>query len=403
MSTTTVDNRESRVAAIRAEVARHVRSRQSDLPPLPDCVPGATATTTNTTEPASLVYSPPASEQLIEAWRAERAENELPAIEDTVDFLSRPVEQPKILIDGVLHQGSKMILGSGSKSFKTWTLLDLAMSVACGAPWLGINTTAGKVLFLNFELKPASIGSRMNAIKTARCLQWEKDRFDLWNLRGHAAEFTTVIPKILERVKTKGYDLIILDPVYKLYGDTDENSAGDVAKLMNELERLAVKTNAAIVFSAHFSKGNQAGKESVDRVSGSGVFARDPDAILSFTKHQQDNAFVVESTLRDFKQLEPFVVKWGYPLLARDEALNPDKLKSPLTKKSSYTVDALLTWVAQETTTTKTLRERVIEETGMSRSLFYELLAELKTQPGVTYGEQSKKWIYTPPPKTVEE
>jgi hypothetical protein len=392
----TIENNGWRVAELQARAVRQVRDRQSELPPLPDELPS----TTTTTQPSDATEeSEPSVAERIHAWREASKFAELPAIEDTVDFLSRPVEQPKVLIEGVLYQGSKMILGSGSKSFKTWTLLDLAMSVACGAPWLGINTTAGKVLFLNFELKPASIGSRMNAIKTARCLHWESEKFDLWNLRGHAAEYSTVIPKILERVKTKGYDLIILDPVYKLYGDTDENSAGDVAKLMNELERLAVKTNAAIVFSAHFSKGNQAGKESVDRVSGSGVFARDPDSILSFTKHQEDNAFVVESTLRDFKQMEPFVVKWEYPLLARDEDLNPGKLKTPLTKKPSYTVDDLLKWVVQESITTKTLKEQVQEQTGMSQSLFYELTVELKKQPGVTFNADTKAWSYTAPPK----
>jgi len=39
-----------------------------------------------------------------------------------------------------------------------------------------------------------------------------------------------------------------------------------------------VKTGAAVGFGAHYSKGNQAGKEAIDRVSGSGVFARDPIA-----------------------------------------------------------------------------------------------------------------------------
>ena len=284
-----------------------------------------------------------------------------------------------------------------------WTLLDLAMSVACGAPWLGINTTPGRVLFLNFELKPASIRSRIESIKTARCLPWEQGKFDLWNLRGHAAEYSLILPKILGRVKAKGYDLIVLDPVYKLYGDTDENSAGDVAKLMNELERLAVKSKAAIVFSAHFSKGNQAGKESVDRVSGSGVFARDPDAILSLTKHKQENAFVVESTLRDFKQLESFVVKWEYPLLKRDPNLNPAHLKSALAKKAIHTVRDLLQCVAEGDITTKALRERVIEETGMGQSLFYEFSRALKKEPGVTYNDETKVWSYNPPPQAATE
>lgn len=357
-------------------------------PPLQDAPGTTTATTTPPREPERTV------EECLRAWQQERAGRNLPEIEDTVDLLTLPAEQPKVLIDGILHQGSKMIIGSGSKSFKTWTLLDLAMSVASGVPWLGLSTTAGKVLFLNFELKPASIRSRMEAIRKARDIHWDKGTFDMWNLRGHAAEYSVVIPKIIERVKSRQYGLIILDPVYKLYGDTDENSAGDVAMLMNELERLAVQTNAAIVFSAHFSKGNQAAKESVDRVSGSGVFARDPDAILSLTKHEQDNAFVVESTLRDFKQLEPFVVKWEYPLLARNSSLNPTKLKTSLSKKASHTVDDLFMCMGQERVTTKALKERVMEATGMSQSLFYQLTAELRRKPGVTFHPATKEWSY---------
>ena len=122
-----------------------------------------------------------------------------------------------------------------------------------------------------------------------------------------------------------------------------------------------------------------------------------PDAILSLTKHEEENAFVVESTLRDFKAIDPFVVKWEYPLLVPDERLNPEKLKTALAKKPVYNVKDLLMWVAQETMSTKALKERVMEETGISKSLFYELLAELKKTAGVTYDEEAKTWSYEIP------
>jgi len=61
-----------------------------------------------------------------------------------------------------------MILGSGSKSYKTFALLDCGLSIACGVPWLGMNTTKGKVLFVNFELKEYSIKERIQNILTAR-------------------------------------------------------------------------------------------------------------------------------------------------------------------------------------------------------------------------------------------
>jgi RecA-family ATPase len=149
---------------------------------------------------------------------------------------------------------------------------------------------------------------------------------DIWNLRGHAASYDLVVPMILERIKEKNYGLIFLDPLYKIYGDTDENSAGDMAALMNELERLAVKSKAAVVFGAHYSKGSQANKESIDRVSGSGVYGRDPDSILNFTRHEEAGAFVVEADLRNLPPMEPFALKWAYPLMVRDDCLNPAKL-----------------------------------------------------------------------------
>ena len=120
----------------------------------------------------------------------------------------------------------------------------------------------------------------------------------------------SIFPRITERVKDGGYSLIVLDPIYKCYGDVDENSAGNVAGLMNAIEALTVETGAAVAFGAHYSKGNQAGKEAIDRISGSGVFARDPDSILNFTRHEEAEAFTIELTLRNFKPVAPFCVSW---------------------------------------------------------------------------------------------
>src|SRR5208282_4805856 len=95
----------------------------------------------------------------------------------------------------------------------------------------------------------------------------------------------------------------------------------------NAVESLSVESGAAVAFGAHYSKGNQAGKEAIDRISGSGVFARDPDTILNFTRHEETDAFTVDATLRNFKPIAPLCVRWQYPLMRRDESLDPAKLK----------------------------------------------------------------------------
>src|SRR5689334_1020911 len=77
---------------------------------------------------------------------------ELPPIEDGLQLLSSEPNIPDEVIKGVLHKGCKGVLGGSSKSFKTWSLLDLGLSVASGTKWWGVETTQGKVLYVNFEI-----------------------------------------------------------------------------------------------------------------------------------------------------------------------------------------------------------------------------------------------------------
>jgi hypothetical protein len=270
----------------------------------------------------------------------------LPEIVDAMAFLKILLPEPDQLIEGLLHKGSKLSLGGSSKAFKTWILAGLGIAVSSGSDWMGFKTTKGKVLFLNFEIQPSAWQSRIAAITKAKGITLEPDMFQLWNLRGYGADFRTLIPKIIERAQSESYSLIILDPIYKLYGATDENAAGDVAALLNSLEHLAVETGAAIAYGTHFAKGNASTKEALDRISGSGVFARDPDSLIIFTAHEEPMAFTVEPILRNFKPIEPFVVRWNFPMMERDDFLDPSNLKQTVGKKKEYDPAELLSVIA---------------------------------------------------------
>jgi RecA-family ATPase len=241
------------------------------------------------------------------------------------------------LIDGLLKQKRIMVLGASSKIGKTWTLINLAISIASGQPWLGLNTTKGKVLYLNFELADDEMQERIEAVKIARCIILEDGQLDVWNLSEHSAPYDVILPAIYERIKSKEYSAIVPDPIYCMYGDLDENSAGDVSDLMNKLRTLANKSKAAVVFAHHFSKGNQSGKESQDRISGSGVWGRAVDTNVSITAHEAENAYTLEATPRGFRKIPPFVIKWEYPLMVRVDGLNPGKLKTAICKKPAFT------------------------------------------------------------------
>jgi RecA-family ATPase len=321
-----------------------------------------------------------------------QAADSLPPIVDAAEFLASKVELPRELVCGLLHQGSKMVLGGGSKTFKTWTLLDLTVAVAAGEPWLSFKTVRGRVLFLNFEIQPGFLQQRLRAVAKEKGVALAKGQIDLWNLRGHAASYNLLLPRISEHVKELGYVLIVLDPVYKLYGNTDENSAGAVAQLLNAIESLAVDTGAAVAFGAHYSKGNQAGKEAIDRISGSGVFARDPDSILNFTRHEEKDAFTVEATFRNFKPVEPFVVRWQYPLMRRDESLDPTRLKKPAGRKPDYDPADLLRALPDGGLSLKDWQSAAHDQCGVSGTTFHRLRRLLVEQGKVLKSGATSKW-----------
>ena len=256
-------------------------------------------------------------------------------------------EAPEVLIcgpdgeeGGVLRRGSKLVVGGGSKMGKTWCLVDLALAVASGGKWLGhFQCRQGNVLYVNLELRRHTAGRRVRWIAEKRGLMQGlairpevASAIQTWNLRGQCYDLVMMLSTARQRLRDKDapkFSLIILDPIYKTYGDKDENSAGDMAALMLEIERFADECNAAIAFAAHFSKGNQSGKEAMDRISGSGVMARDPDAIMTFTSHEQEDCYTMDAILREFPPMAPVVLQWEAPLMNPRVDLDPAKLRQP--------------------------------------------------------------------------
>jgi hypothetical protein len=173
------------------------------------------------------------------------------------------------------------------------------------------------------------------------------------------------------------YDLIIVDPIYKTLSGRDENDAGAIGEVCNEIEAVAVRTGAAVAFGAHFAKGNASGKSAMDRIGGSGVFARDPDAILTATPHTVEGAFTLELTLRDFPPVGPFAIRWEYPRMKRDGDLNPGDLKQPnIGRKPTFSVDDIMRHIGSEPLTATAWEKASIADSGFSRPTFCRLRKE---------------------------
>lgn len=301
------------------------------------------------------------------------------------DLSKRIMQKYPVLIDGLLHRGTKMVLGGGSKSYKTWTLLNLAASVASGQPWFGHECVLTKkdVIYLNFEVPHEFFLERVKCVCAAMEIE-PPPLLKIWSLRGVCNDLRVVLEAIKARIEDESLALICIDPIYKALGDRDENSAGDMGLLMNEVEALVERTGAAAAFGAHYSKGNQSEKDPLDRVSGSGVFARDPDTILGLTAHEEEDCFTVDVALRNLPRVEPFVVKWEFPLFKKQDELDPGQLKKVGQKVSKKEALAILEGRAEGLTKGE-WKDELVEIFGLSRQYSYRIIKRLEAEKRVNF------------------
>ena len=238
-------------------------------------------------------------------WRdwIESMNDDLPEFENLADYFDNPPPLAPPLIDGVLRQGHKMLIAGPPKAGKSFALIELAIAIAEGVPWLGFNCAQGKVMYVNLELDKASCYRRFIDVYKAMGVSPENVRsIDIWNLRGLSVPMDKLAPMLIRRAAKKGFIAVIIDPIYKVLTG-DENSAEQMARFCNQFDKVCTELGCSVIYCHHHSKGSQGGKRSMDRASGSGVFSRDPDALLDLTELeiteslfiQQENAEICEA------------------------------------------------------------------------------------------------------------
>ncbi|NBJ71029.1 MULTISPECIES: AAA family ATPase [Clostridia] len=221
-----------------------------------------------------------------EEWHdwIEDVNDDLPDPESLTEFWDHMPELAPPLIEGVLRQGHKMLMAGPSKAGKSFALIELSIAIAEGSKWIGWPCTQGKVLYVNLELDRASALHRFKDVYQSLGLQPNNiNNIDIWNLRGKSVPMDKLAPKLIRRAQKKSYIAVIIDPIYKVLTG-DENSADQMAHFTNQFDKIATELGSSVIYCHHHSKGTQGGKKSMDRASGSGVFARDPDALLDLVE-----------------------------------------------------------------------------------------------------------------------
>ena len=224
-------------------------------------------------------------------WKewTEAVNDDLPDVEDLAAEWDDMPELAPALIEGVLREGHKMLIAGPSKAGKSFDLIELCIAIAEGGRWHGWKCNKGCVLYVNLELDRASCLHRFKDVYKALGVKpTSLKNINIWNLRGRSIPMDKLAPKLIRRAKDRHYKAVIIDPIYKVITG-DENSADQMAKFCNQFDKVCTELGASVIYCHHHSKGAQGGKRSMDRASGSGVFARDPDAMLDMIELELTN------------------------------------------------------------------------------------------------------------------
>lgn len=252
------------------------------------------------------------------------------------------------IIDGLLRQAETMNIVGSPKSRKSFLACDLALSVASGTAWLDtFQTTQGRVLIIDNELDPSLMTQRIGKIAAARGLTLADydDNLEIVSLRGQLQDIVTITTWVMENLKERKYDLIILDALYRLLPKgTGENDNADMTGVYNVIDRAALKLNSAFVIVHHTSKGNQSDKKVTDVGSGAGALSRCPDTHATVREHENQDTVVLDAVTRSWRPPEPVCLHWDYPIF------NVDHNASPLALKKERPANAGEEWKGTEDT-----------------------------------------------------
>jgi len=166
-------------------------------------------------------------------------------------------DQPQWLIEGLWADQAVGILGGQPKCCKSFLALDIAVSVAAGAPCLRrfpVRRT-GPVLLFPAEDALTVVRQRLEGICMAAGAQF--DKLPIYVIT--APRILLDIPQDREQLRATVAELrpalLILDPFIRLHR-ADENASKDVAPLLGYLRELQRQFGVAVLLVHHVRKGS---------------------------------------------------------------------------------------------------------------------------------------------------
>lgn len=220
------------------------------------------------------------------------------------ELVERPPEH-RMLVEELWPESGVGVIGGLAKQGKTWIALDLAVSIATGTACLGRFAVPrpGPALIYTAEDPPFAVRDRLAGLCACRGIA-------LSDLAVHViTEPTMHLDRPAQRARLRQTVLeirprvLILDPLVRVYGTVDENSATEVSGFLAYLRGLQRELDVAVVVVHHARKSPGPHASAGQSLRGSGDLYAWVDALLYLRRSRGQLELVVEH--RSFPGREP--------------------------------------------------------------------------------------------------
>lgn len=196
------------------------------------------------------------------------------------------------LIEDFWEDSSVGMIVAPPKTFKSTLINNFAISVASGTPFCGKNVKQGGVMILQGE----------NTLQNER-RRLQKIYKDAYKLPIYYIETQLTLDNI-ELVKNAIIDnnikMLVVDPLYILFGAGDINSQKDVTSKLTKLTKLKKETGVSIMVVHHTKKNDSEHKMSANDIYGSAFFNGWYESMIMLEPVAKERNIVIHTSFRNF-------------------------------------------------------------------------------------------------------
>jgi hypothetical protein len=198
---------------------------------------------------------------------------------------------PRWLVDGLLPEQGLAVAYGPPKHGKSFILLSMALHIAAGKPWFGKEILQGGVIYIAGE----GAGGLKQRIRAARAHYGLSADIPFWAIPrtvnfGDPRAIDELAAAIREAAEDVPVRLIIIDTLARSMPGLDENSAGEVGRVIAACDRLRDELRCCIMPVHH------QGKDSEKGMRGSSALDGAVDTLLHVSRQTENGDIVTLAT-----------------------------------------------------------------------------------------------------------